>query len=197
MVHLKNSFAVVERAAYVAANPVAAGAVRCFNQWPGLCVAPQDLGRRSWTVKRPDYFFHSERWPATATLRLQVPRTDFTDHQLREAVAQEAERLQEQARIRMRESGRRFMGPQAVLQAAPEKRATAPEPRVSRNPSFAVGRHRPGAYRRAVQELRAFRDAYTAALCIWRDGDRDVEFPAGTVQMVLVHAARAAPAPNS
>jgi putative transposase len=57
VVDLRTPAAIIEKIAYVMANPVAAGLVRRASQWPGITVQPQQLGRWRWSAARPDYYF--------------------------------------------------------------------------------------------------------------------------------------------
>ena len=57
--------AVLEKVAYCIANPVAAGLVRRADQWPGVTTTPEQLGRASWTAKRPDFYIRAGQ-PAMA-----------------------------------------------------------------------------------------------------------------------------------
>ena len=197
VVRLETPHAFIQQAAYVIANPVSAGAVPRSKQWPGLIVHAHELGRKSWTVKRPEVYFDGESWPKTATLELALPQNlGMTGAQVREAVAEEAEQLEREARAAMRAQGRSFMGVEKVLSVSPQKCATTPELQGARNPSFTVGRHQPEAYRAAVAALRAFRTAYRDALHQWRQGLRSVQFPAGTYLMRWLHHVHVAPAPG-
>mgnify|MGYP003343059128 CR=1 FL=1 len=51
---------VVDKVAYVIANPTAAGLVATPAEWPGLITLPESLGRDARVVQRPDYFFRRE-----------------------------------------------------------------------------------------------------------------------------------------
>ena len=48
VVRLLTERAVIEKMAYVLANPVKAGLVQRAAHWPGVTVLPQELGRRTW-----------------------------------------------------------------------------------------------------------------------------------------------------
>jgi REP element-mobilizing transposase RayT len=48
---------IVDKAAYVLANPVAAGLVRCGRLWPGLWSAPEGIGGEALEVNRPHHSF--------------------------------------------------------------------------------------------------------------------------------------------
>jgi hypothetical protein len=195
VVELRTDQAVVERIAYCMANPVAAGAVRRAHQWPGLNVLPEQLGRVTFTAKRPDFYFDpdSPQWPAVVTLTLTPPPVEMSQGLLRDAVRAELDALEVQAHEDMRAKGWRFFGPQRVLAASPYDRATSWEPLHSTNPTFAVGRGQRDAFFEAVLVLRGFRSAYRAALNAWREGIRDTFFPPGTWLMQWLHAAPIAP----
>jgi putative transposase len=66
---------VVEKIAYVMANPVAAGLVERAHHWPGVTTRSDELGRGCWMAKRPALYFdeHNVAWPANANLRLTLP----------------------------------------------------------------------------------------------------------------------------
>jgi REP-associated tyrosine transposase len=195
VVELRTEHAVIEQIAYGAANPVAALAVRHAHQWPGLNVLPEQLGRTSFTARRPDFYFDQDnpQWPAVATLQLTMPELSISDALARDAVAQELERLEIDAHRAAVDRGARFLGPSEVLAVSPYDRAKSWEPLRSRNPTFAVGRGQREAFFDAVRVLREFRKAYLAALASWRDGIRDVLFPLGTWLMQCQHRALVAP----
>jgi hypothetical protein len=95
VVELRTEQAVLEKIAYCLANPVAAGLVRRAHQWPGVTAQPEQLGRASWTARRPDFYFEQDpQWPECATLRLSMPDLRM-DHALtRDEVARELTRLE-------------------------------------------------------------------------------------------------------
>jgi hypothetical protein len=69
--------------------------VRRAHQWPGVTAQPEQLGRASWTARRPDFYFEQDpQWPECATLRLSMPDLRM-DHALtRDEVARELTRLE-------------------------------------------------------------------------------------------------------
>jgi hypothetical protein len=194
IVELRTEQAVIEKIAYCMANPVAAHAVRRAQQWPGLTVTPEQLGRMSFTVARPDYYFDAKnpQWPATATLCLALPQLSMSAALIRDAVALELAHLEAEAHARAEATGARFLGVQKVLATSPYDRATSCEPLRDRNPSFAVGRGQRDAFFEAVRVLREFRLAYRRAVQAWRAKVRDVVFPAGTWVMRHLHGASVA-----
>jgi REP element-mobilizing transposase RayT len=194
VVRLLTERAVIEKMAYVLANPVKAGLVQRAAHWPGVTVLPQELGRRTWKVKRPDFFFDADNpnWPDEVELMLTTPPTLrglFTDAQIRDAVALELTHQERLAQAEVKKKGWRVLGSERIRRVSPYRRAKSFEPIRGRNPTFAVGRGQRKAFFAAVAELRAFRRAYRDALERWRAGLRQTVFPAGTWAMRCMHAA--------
>jgi REP element-mobilizing transposase RayT len=192
VVRLLTERAIVEKLAYLMVNPVRAGLVRQARDWPGITVLPQELGRRTWTLGRPDAYFRADnpQWPETVELSLMLPPVlarRYAAQELREAVDQELERQERHAHQEVRKRGWRFLGAERVRRLSPYRRATSFELLRDRNPTFAVGRGQKRAFFEAVAELRAFRRAYRDALEQWRAGLRTVVFPQGTWCMCRAH----------
>jgi hypothetical protein len=177
------------------ANPVAAGLVWRAHEWPGVTTIPEDLGTREFTAKRPEGYFDADnpRWPEQVTLKLAPLETGLSAERLRQRVAAELERLENQAHAEIKAKGWRVLGAERVLRASPYEHSTSWEPIRERNPHFAVGRGQCKAFFEAVERLRAFRRAYREALAQWREGMRDVIFPAGTLLMRVLHHVRVVP----
>jgi REP element-mobilizing transposase RayT len=194
VVRLLTDQAIVEKLAYVMANPVQAGLVRHAHDWPGITVLPRELGRRTWTLKRPDVYFRRDnrKWPDTVALTLKLPpilQHAYSVEAVQEAVRGELERQERFAHEEVRRRGWRFLGADRVCRLSPYRRATSFEPLRGRSPTFAVGRGQRKVFFQAVAELRAFRRAYRDALEQWRAGLRSVVFPQGTWCMCQVHGA--------
>jgi REP element-mobilizing transposase RayT len=194
VVRLLTEQAIIEKLAYVMANPVKAGLVRHAQDWPGIIVLPRELGRRTWTLRRPKAYFNAKnrQWRDTIELTLTLPpslRRSHSAETLREAVQKELERQEREAHQEVKKRGWRILGAERVRRLSPYRRATSFELLRDRNPTFAVGRGQRKAFFQAVAELRAFRRAYRAALEQWRAGLRSVVFPQGTWCMCRVHGA--------
>jgi putative transposase len=165
VVELRTQQAVVEKLAYVMANPVAAGLVRRAVHWPGITTQPDQLGRAAWTAARPKFYFDEENtaWPTTATLHLTMPpRLDITDATLRAAVAAELEQLESAAHQEVRARGWRVVGRKKLASLSPYDRASSWEPLRGCNPAFAVGR---GQRRRPDPGWRSAGGALAGAVC--------------------------------
>jgi putative transposase len=191
VVRLLTRAAVVEKIAYVLANPVAAGLVRHAREWPGAKVNVDELGHGVLRAARPAVYLDPEnpQWPEEVSLPLALPPIIQQDSVeiFRREVAAELERQEAQAHAEVRRQGRRFLGAERASKISPYERATSFEALHDRNPVFAVGRHQGGAWRVAAAAVRAFRMAYRAALERWRAGVRSAVFPAGTWWMRTFH----------
>jgi len=192
VVRLLTERATIEKLAYVMANPVKAGLVRRAREWPGITVLPQELGRRTWRIERPEVFFNADspQWPDSVELSVSLPpvlQPTYGAQQVREAVAQELEHQEDLAHQEVRKRKWRVLGAERVRRLSPYRRATSFEPLRDRNPTFAVGRGQRGVFFDAVTKLRAFRRAYRQALEQWRAGLRDAVFPQGTWSMCRLH----------
>ncbi len=201
LVHLGTQAAVVQKIAYVLANPVAAGLVCHAHQWPGARTTVRDIGVGVVSAARPAVYLDPENpiWPAQAALAVSLPPEVKSDQaaSFQRQVATEVERLEADARAELERQRRRLIGADGVRAMSPTERATTPEPRFQRNPTFAVGPNQGDAWKRAAAALRTFRTSYRAALDLWRAGVRDIVFPAGTWLMRVLHnAVVAAPAPT-
>jgi hypothetical protein len=196
VVRLLTTQAVIDKLAYVMANPVAAGLVHRARDWPGLTVLPNDLGRRTFVVDRPNDFFDPQnpKWPDRVDVSLTVPPalSHLDDQAFREAVSQALAAREREAKDEVRARGWQVLGSRRIRQLSPYRRAQSSEEILSRNPTFAVGRGQAHAFLTAVQALRAFRRAYREAFEQWRAGYRSVVFPQGTWCMCRLHSARVA-----
>jgi hypothetical protein len=153
-------------------------------------VLPQELGRRTWRIKRPEVFFDPNKWPDEVELSLSLPPVlehTYGAQPVREAVAQELEHQEHLAHQEVKRRNWRVLGAERVRRLSPYQRATSFEPLRDRNPTFAVGRAQKSVFFDAVTELRAFRRAYQQALERWRAGFRETVFPQGTWAMCRLH----------
>jgi REP element-mobilizing transposase RayT len=187
-VRLADDFDVVDKIAYVAANPVAAGLVPQPDHWPGLSAWRPGVVE----IDRPGGYFRTGDCPQLVSLRVDLPHSlgprawssGRWAHQIRDAVATKVA----QAHWKMRAAGREFLGRAAVLAQSFAKRANSFEPRRALVPTTAA--KDPNARRFLLALQKAFRVAYQLALQAWTAGDRSVIFPAGTWWMRVHHGAR-------
>ena len=190
-VRLLTRAAMVEKIAYVLANPVAAGLVRRAHEWPGATVHVGELGRGVLRATRPHVYLDAANpeWTEEATLPLTLPpvvEQEGVESFCRE-VAAELERQEAEAQAQVAQQGLPFLGAERAREVSPHDRATSFEALRERNPTFAVGRKQGDAWKRAAAAVRAFRASYREALERWCAGVRSILFPAGTWWMRAFH----------
>jgi hypothetical protein len=91
-------------------------------------------------------------------------------------------------------AGKPFLGRRNVLAQPRHSQPRSREPRFGISPTVACR----NKWLR-IERLKAnkqWRVDYGAALARWRAGDREVEFPAGTYKMRVLHGARCARGPD-
>lgn len=182
---------VLDKMAYVLANPVAAGLVRLASTWPGLWTAPAKIGAGTWEVKRPERYFRKEsRWPKVARLELVCPVGFDSVEALRSRLTEALKEREDRAARALAVDGRSFLGARKVLAQSPFARPATMEPRRGLNPRIA-SRDR---WRRveAIGRLKTFQAEYREALRAFRGGARETIFPEGTYWMRLNAGVRCA-----
>lgn len=196
VVELRTTEAIIEKLAYIAANPVAAGLVRRPGDWPGITTLPKDLGQATWSAQRPTVYLDETNasWPPSATLIMSpLSRSDVTEQQIRNAVETELKGLESEARASWQAKGWTVVAARQLQRLSPFKRAKSWEPLRALNPTFAVGRGQRRAFFAAAKVLHEFRLAYREALVAWRCGIRDAVFPRATWLMRAVHHVAVSP----
>jgi len=173
---------VVDKTAYVLANPVAAGLVRSARQWPGLWSAPEQLGTAVVKVRRPKVFFDPKgKMPETVDLKLTVPPCFASDEAFREQVAAAyAER-----EVRAASSRTGFLGVLKVRAQRPSGRPKKEERRRGLRPRVAA--KDPWKRLEVLGRLAEFLRGYREALAARREGEVGVVFPAGTYHLRVQH----------
>jgi putative transposase len=187
-VELLTRDAIVEKIAYVLANPVAAGAVVDPEEWPGAKTRVVDIGQAVRKTRRPKRFFRAENWREVVDLPIVLPPmiAEAEAEAFRDDVARVLEQAVEDARKTIAVED--VLGAKQAASISPETRAKTPEPVRDRNPTFAVGRGHGDIAEVAAHAVTAFRTAYRTALERWRARDREVEFPPGTWWMRVFHS---------
>jgi hypothetical protein len=193
---------IIEKCAYVLANPVEAELVPCGAAWPGVISHPNDWredadGSRVTVVERPKWFFSDRsELPEWAELRITCPPA-LAKLPREQVIANLIARRKEKenaAAQRMHAEGRRFLGAKRVLAQSPFARPSSREPRRELSPVIAC-RCR---WRRIeeLQCLKSFRLRYRDALERFREGERTVLFPYGTWGPARLYGAEVEPCPG-
>ncbi|BDG02144.1 hypothetical protein [Anaeromyxobacter oryzae] len=173
---------ILDKAAYVLANPTAAGLVRSGRLWPGLWSAPERIGGDAFEISRPKHFFDPKgSLPEKAILQLEPPPS-FTAEEFRERLAAALAEREEDA---VRDARAGFLGAARVLSQKPTGRPRPGEPRRGLNPRVAARDKwkRIEALGRLVEFLRSYRAAW-AARCA---GYTSAIFPCGTYLLRVHH----------
>jgi REP element-mobilizing transposase RayT len=179
---------VADKAAYVLANPAAAGLVRRGREWPGLWSAPESIGGGPLRAIRPATFFRGDGYlPERVELELTAPPGFQSAEEFRDQVASALAALEERARRDREAEGRGVVGVARVLAQKPTARPASGEPRRALNPRIAARDKwkRIEALSRLVEFLVDYREAWRAR----RAGATGVLFPAGTYLMRVAHGA--------
>jgi len=173
---------IVDKAAYVLANPAAAGLVRSGRSWPGLWSAPERIGGDAFEISRPKHFFDPKgTLPEKATLQLEPP-PGFTPEEFRDQLVTSLDEREADA-VRNARGG--FLGVARVLSQKPTGQPRPGEPRRTLNPRVAARDKwkRIEALGRLVEFMRHYRSAWLAR----RHGNADVIFPCGTYLLRVAH----------
>ncbi|HLT39152.1 MAG TPA: hypothetical protein VK034_22865 [Enhygromyxa sp.] len=164
---------------YTLTNPVSAGLVKWARLWPGFTTVGWRFGETR-TFKRPDRFFDEKgEMPEQVSLTLVRPPifAELDDDALYRKMMGEVRRRELEIQRKLRQQGRRFMGP---IKLAQQRWGRAPQsfeerfkvaPRVAASSKWL-----------AVAELQRNREwerQYAAARKLWLAGEPAV-FPAGT-----------------
>jgi hypothetical protein len=183
---------IVQKTAYVLANPVAAGLVRRGAEWPGLWTSPEQLaGGVRLVARKPSAFFDPRGYlPESIELELSPPQGFASAAEFGGLVREELLQLEEHHRCEAKSLGRRFLGAFRALAQDPHAHPRRCEPRfrlkpriASRDPSRRIG---------ALLELKKFLRDYRAAWLERRSGATNVVFPAGTYLLRVLHGVQCA-----
>jgi hypothetical protein len=177
--------------AYTIANPTSAMLVRSPEEWPGVLL---QWSSKPTEVEMPDVFFdQAGNLPKKLPLELVRPKifAQLTDEQLTRALHSEVEKLVRCVRAAAVETGTAFLGAKAVLNQSFDAKPSTEEAFGTLNPQIAASSTIVRV--RAIQKMKHFVKAYREAWLRWRDGIRDVLFPAGTYALRLHSGVPCAP----
>ncbi len=183
-IELLNPAAIAKEIGYTLANCVEAGLVDHPDEWPGVTVRVDDMGRTYVEVARPKVWFDPDNpsWPDVARIEISLPQALLDEHgspdQVRAFLGSVVTEAVAAARRTARSLNRVAKSLREVLETPFARRAQSAEPRRSRVPPFACGGNARLA-REAATEMRAFYCAYEAAKRAVRDG-LSPNFPEGT-----------------
>jgi REP element-mobilizing transposase RayT len=173
---------VVEKVAYVLANPVRAGLVPNGNRWPGLWSSPDWIGGPARDFCRPAVFFRPDGpMPAQASLALTVPTGFERADEFRAALNVRLRAKEMEFAEVMAAEGRTFVGRERVLRQKPTDHPTTDATHRQLRPRIACWD--PTKRREALKELADFLRSYRDAWRRFVEGFENVVFPAGTYRL--------------
>jgi putative transposase len=179
--------AMLDKMVYSMVNPVTAGLVSKAERWPGWDTTEADFDKPR-TCLRPKVLFQ-DSMPATVKLTMTAPPVfEANKAEFARRVRNRRRHLQTQKRRECKSAGRMFLGAKAVSKTNPRTRpksASQPVERSKVNPRIACKNEE--RRKTMIADLRSFYDGYQSARRRLLEGDRDVEFPAGTYWL-RVHA---------
>lgn len=171
---------VVERVLYVALQPVAAGLVERAGDWTGFRILPRDWGKPM-RFPRPD---RCGRGMPEVVEFTPMPPPGFDHLPLKQVIAFFEDLIaKEERRYARKRKGRPVLGIEICEAMNPFRTPKTPSAMRTLNPRFTSSDK--SLVARAIRRLREFQRLHRQALNAFRDGQRDVVFPAGTQQMAL------------
>jgi len=198
VVELADFEAVLDKCAYVLANPVRAGAVKNGHEWVGVRSDADAVLMKPRRIARPDVpYFVGPEWPDEVELRFEVPPSlaHLSAEELAERLKQRVAAEEATARAEVKAKGLEFEGVERLRRRRWQDRGARPEGEAGRVIKPLVA-SRSKAVRRAVLDRQAtFRRDHRAARQAFVAGERDVLFPYGTWAMVHTHGAAQHPPP--
>jgi putative transposase len=173
---------IVEKVAYVLANPVAAALVERGHQWPGVWSDPRFIGQRAEVVVRPGHYFAADgSMPESVKLAFSVPPGFESSEAFRSAVVARVGELEHAAAAERDAAGAVVLGARRVSRQQCNDRPASGGPRRGLKPRIAAR----DKWKRieALGRLAAFVDSYREALSRFCRGETGVAFPHGTYLM--------------
>jgi len=196
-VKLHGAEAVIDKTAYVLANPVAAGAVRDPREWPGFRTRIGDMGRSVVQGRRPEHYFGRRKTlAADASFAVEMPPNVLEAYGPERAKQKLAEALEEkvaEARAEVRRKGWTYLGAKRAMNISPFKQAVAYEVFGARNPDMSTYGLSPEEAACVKREYIAFHRAYQDCRRRMKQGETGVLWPPGTWAMVQHFGQRASP----
>ena len=173
---------IEEKLLYIWLNPVRAGLVRRAEQWPGAKILPRDWGKPMKVRKPHDKFYRKGAQEEDDVIEfVPMPPPGFEHLTLEEVIEYFEQRLREEEDKIARRRRYKFRGAQWVKRQNPFDSPRTKAPFRQLSPKFAS--KNPQWITQAITAHREFQKAYQTARKRWLDGDHEVEFPAGTIQL--------------
>ncbi len=187
---------VLDKMVYALTNPVKDNLVATVNEWPGVNAFDTIAGGGSITAARPAHFFREDGpMPATVTLTFDRPPgfEGMSHEEFAGMLRNRVGAAETEAEAKRLATGARVLGRQAILDQDWSGSPSSHEPRRELNPRVAAKNK--WSRIEALQRNNEFGNGYRKAFEAFRNGIRDVLFPAGTYWLRRFAAAICEPWP--
>lgn len=168
---------IVRRVLYVCLQAVAAGCVERVGDWTGFQILPRHWGKPM-RFRRPDSC--GPEMPEFVEFT-PMPPPGFEHLPLPKVVAYFEHRIRQEEKRYAKKRTRRVLGSAYCEALSPFHTPTTDAPMRTLNPTFTCKNKVKVV--QALRRQRQFRQEHRAAMGRFRDGERGVVFPAGTLQM--------------
>ncbi|MCP4679600.1 MAG: hypothetical protein GY854_29730 [Deltaproteobacteria bacterium] len=169
---------VLSKIIYTLANPVEARLVAKGKRWPGVWLYKRS---HSQSIERPDIYFRKDGdMPSRVELNIEPPPQfqDMSDEEYEQFIFAKLAEQESKIHTEMESMGQSFLGIRAVMKQRPYSSPRTREKRFGINPNIAAKNK--WLRMEAIGRHKEFLFEYRQALKRWKEGDRDVIFPAGT-----------------
>ena len=189
---------VLDKMVYALTNPVKDNLVASVTEWPGVNAFDTIVSGGSITAERPAHFFREDGpMPATVTLTFDRPSgfESMSHEEFAGTLRNRVEAAEADAETKRQATGARVMGRQAILDQDWRDSPSSHEPRRDLNPRVAAKNK--WSRIEALQRNKDFGNGYRKAFEAFREGIKDVLFPAGTYWLRRFAAAICEPWPDA
>ena len=162
VVRLETPSDMIDKLVYVATNPIEAGLVARFDEWPGATGYRALMTGHPMRATRPRHFFSDEgTMPEEVTLHCTIPPERSDRDQVLAQVRAGVAAVEEREARKRAETGRSVLGRFAVLRQSWRDSPTSREPRRTLRPTIAA--RNLWVRLEALQRKREFAEAYRKA----------------------------------
>jgi hypothetical protein len=197
VVRLVDAADVLDKMVYALTNPCKDNLVTKVTHWPGVNSYAAMLAGKALKAVRPSHFFREQgTMPAIVTLTFQQPAefADLSRDEFAALLRAHVERIEVEAEDRRRTTRSCVLGRKAILKQNWWDRPRTPEDHRELNPRVAAKNK--WSRIEALARNKVFGNLYRQAFQAFKNGIRDIVFPAGTYWLRLFAAAVCEPWPD-
>jgi putative transposase len=179
--------AILDAIVYVQTNAVKHNLVKTPEQWPGLHCKLSQLGKETFTGKKPSLFFRRvSELPSEASFQLSIPpQLDLEMNDYRCLVKKLVKHRLEELREQRIQNGQKVLGRHRICAQSPHSRPKEEDTSPKHRPVISCKDR--GLRKKILNQIKEFWNNYREALHQWKNGVRDVSFPMGTYFMRVFH----------